>query len=166
VDLRRVAVWVVVVALAPSGARAGLSLDEALARHHALLEAANEPVRTLSSSTPALSAPDAITQGLDMVRDGGRMIVCGHYTDNGSVEIHPHWHINRKHVELKGCWGSRYDHFHRAVALTARFGSEKPWREMVTGRYTLDRAGDALAAVESRAAIKALITPNPSLLAG
>ena len=70
----------------------------------------------------ASGAPDAITQGLDMVRDGGRMIVCGHYTDNGSVEIHPHWQINRKHVELKGCWGSRYDHFHRAVALTARYG--------------------------------------------
>jgi len=69
VDLRRVAVWVVVVALAPSGARAGLSLDEALARHHALLEAANEPVRTLSSSTPALSAPDAITLGVSGPRE-------------------------------------------------------------------------------------------------
>ena len=81
----------------------------------------------------ASGAPDAVTQALDMVRDGGRMIVCGHYTDNGSVEIHPHWQINRKHVELKGCWGSRYDHFHRAVALTARYGHLKPWRDMVSG---------------------------------
>ena len=113
----------------------------------------------------ASGAPDAITQGLDMVRDGGRMVVCGHYTDNGAVEIHPHWQINRKHVEIKGCWGSRYDHFHRAVALTARFGDVKPWREMVSGRYTLENATAALDAVESRSAIKALITPNPSLLA-
>ncbi len=112
----------------------------------------------------ASGAPDAITQGLDMVRDGGRMIVCGHYTDNGAVEIHPHWQINRKHVELKGCWGSRYDHFHRAVELTARFGDVKPWREMVSGRYSLDRASEALEAVASRSAIKALITPNPALL--
>jgi L-iditol 2-dehydrogenase len=112
----------------------------------------------------ASGAPDAVSQGLDMVRDGGRMIVCGHYTDNGAVEIHPHWQINRKHVEIKGCWGSRYDHFHRAVELTARFGDVKPWREMVSGRYTLERASDALAAVESRSAIKALITPNPGLL--
>ena len=113
----------------------------------------------------ASGAPDAITQGLDMVRDGGRMIVCGHYTDNGAVEIHPHWQINRKHVELKGCWGSRYDHFHRAVELAARFGDVKPWREMVSGRYTLEAAGDALEAVASRSAIKAIITPNPALLA-
>ena len=113
----------------------------------------------------ASGAPDAITQGLDMVRDGGRMIVCGHYTDNGAVEIHPHWQINRKHVEIKGCWGSRYDHFHRAVELTARYGDAKPWREMVSGRYTLEQAGDALDAVASRRAIKAIITPNPALLA-
>ena len=112
----------------------------------------------------ASGAPDAIKQGLDMVRDGGRMIVCGHYTDNGSVEIHPHWQLNRKHVELKGCWGSRYDHFHRTVALAARFGHLKPWREMVSGRYPLESAGEALKAVEEQTALKALIIPNPNIL--
>jgi L-iditol 2-dehydrogenase len=95
-----------------------------------------------------------------MVRDGGRMIVCGHYTDNGSVEVHPHWQINRKHVTIKGCWGSRYEHFHRAVELTARFGDRKPWREMVSGRYSLEEAGKALQAIEARSALKAIIVPN------
>jgi len=108
----------------------------------------------------ASGAPEAVSQGLDMVRDGGRVIVCGHYTDNGSFEMHPHWQLNRKHVELKGCWGSRYDHFHRAVALTARFGAMKPWREMVSGRFGLEQANEALRAVEDRTAIKALIVPN------
>jgi L-iditol 2-dehydrogenase len=105
-----------------------------------------------------------VSQALDIVRDGGRVIVCGHYTDNGAVEIHPHWQLNRKHVELKGCWGSRYDHFHRAVALTAKYGDLKPWREMVSGRYELDKAADALAAVEARTALKAIIIPNPDLV--
>ena len=113
----------------------------------------------------ASGAPDAVSQALDMVRDGGRVVVCGHYTDNGAVEIHPHWQLNRKHVDLKGCWGARYDHFHRAVSLAARHGGEKPWREMVSGRYTLERAADALAAVEARTALKAIITPNPGLVA-
>jgi threonine dehydrogenase-like Zn-dependent dehydrogenase len=112
----------------------------------------------------ASGAPEAVRQGLDMVRDGGRMIICGHYTDNGSVDIHPHWQINRKHVEIKGCWGSRYDHFHRAVALTARYGSLKPWKDMVSGRYDLNHSDEALAAVEARTALKAIITPNPQLL--
>ena len=108
----------------------------------------------------ASGAPEAVSQALDMVRDGGRVIVCGHYTDNGAIEMHPHWQLNRKHVELKGCWGSRYDHFHRAVSLTARFGSMKPWREMVSGRFGLEQAGEALKAVEYRTAIKAIIVPS------
>ncbi|HMA23200.1 MAG TPA: zinc-binding dehydrogenase, partial [Gemmatimonadaceae bacterium] len=112
----------------------------------------------------ASGAPEAVRDALDVVRDGGRVIVCGQYTDNGSVEINPHWQINRKHVEIKGCWGSRYDHFHRAVALTARYGDLKPWREMVSGRFTLAQANEALAAVENRTAIKAVITPNPTLV--
>jgi threonine dehydrogenase-like Zn-dependent dehydrogenase len=112
----------------------------------------------------ASGAPDAVHQALDMVRDAGRVVVCGHYTDNGAIEIHPHWQINRKHVDLKGCWGARYDHFHRAVALTAEHGGETPWRDMVSGRYTLDEASAALRAVETRTALKAIITPNPELV--
>ena len=111
----------------------------------------------------ASDAPEAIPQALDMVRDGGRVIVCGHYTDNGAVEIHPHWQINRKHVELRGCWGARYEHFHRAVELARRFQNQKPWREMVSGRYPLDRAADALSSIEKRTALKAIIVPNAHL---
>jgi L-iditol 2-dehydrogenase len=112
----------------------------------------------------ASGAPEAVRQALDVVRDGGRVVVCGQYTDNGPIEIHPHWQLNRKHIEIKGCWGARYDHFHRAVALSARYGSQKPWREMVTERFPLDGAGAALTAVERRTAIKAVITPNPGLI--
>ena len=108
----------------------------------------------------ASGAPEAVSNALDMVRDGGRVIVCGHYTDNGPVELHPHWQINRKHVTLHGVWGSRYEHFHRAVELAARFGDRIPWSDMVSGRYGLDRAADALRAVETRSALKALIVPN------
>src|SRR5258708_7710164 len=107
-------------------------------------------------------APEAIPQALDMVRDGGRVIVCGHYTDNGSAEAHPHLHNNAQALELHGCWGARYEHFHRAVALATRFQHEKPWHEMVSGRYALDRAGEALAAIEKRTALKAIIVPNQS----
>jgi L-iditol 2-dehydrogenase len=107
----------------------------------------------------ASGAPEAVSQALDMVRDGGRVVICGHYTDNGPVEIHPHWQINRKHVEIRGCWGSQYHHFYRAVQLASRFGDRVPWNEMVSGRYDLTHAADALAAVESRSALKALIVP-------
>ncbi|HEY4133024.1 MAG TPA: zinc-binding dehydrogenase [Gemmatimonadaceae bacterium] len=112
----------------------------------------------------ASGAPEAVRQALDLVRDGGRVVVCGQYTDNGSTEINPHWQLNRKHVDIKGCWGVRYDHFHRSVALTARHGDKKPWKEMVSARFNLEEADEALSAVENRTAIKAVITPNPSLV--
>ncbi|HMC54013.1 MAG TPA: zinc-binding dehydrogenase [Gemmatimonadaceae bacterium] len=115
--------------------------------------------RGLDAVIEASGHPDAVSEALDLVRDGGRVVVCGHYTDNGPVEIHPHWQINRKHVELRGCWGSRYEHFHRAVDIAARVGAERPWREMVSRTYALSDAAAALAAVESRSAVKALIAP-------
>jgi D-arabinose 1-dehydrogenase-like Zn-dependent alcohol dehydrogenase len=108
----------------------------------------------------ATGSPDAIGQALDLVRDGGRVIIAGHYTDNGPSTIHGHYQINRKHVELRGCWGVDYSHFHRAVELAARFGDRIPWSAMVSARYPLSRASDALAAVAGQREIKALIEPN------
>jgi threonine dehydrogenase-like Zn-dependent dehydrogenase len=110
----------------------------------------------------AAGMPEAVSQALDLVRDGGRVVVCGHYSDTGPVSIHPHFQINRKHVEIRGCWGSDYSHFHRAVELVAHFGSRVPWREMVGGTWDLEHAGDALDAVARRAVTKALIAPRAS----
>lgn len=107
----------------------------------------------------ASGAPEAVVQGLEMVRDGGRLIVVGQYTDHGDVSINPHRQINRKHVTIRGCWGSDYSHFHRAVELAARFGDRIPWRDLAQRQFTLDQAGAALARVEARELIKAVITP-------
>jgi L-iditol 2-dehydrogenase len=105
----------------------------------------------------ASGAPEAVPQALDLVRDGGRVIVVGQYTDHGDVGLNPHRQINRKHVEIRGCWGSDYSHFHRAVALAARWSDRIPWRELGAARYPLERAGEALAAVERRDVLKAVI---------
>jgi threonine dehydrogenase-like Zn-dependent dehydrogenase len=110
----------------------------------------------------ATGNPDAVAQALDLVRDGGRVVIAGHYTDNGPVTIHPHWQINRKHIELHGCWGSEFSHFYRAVELAHRFGERVPWREMVSRRYRLDDANEALEAVASREVVKAVIDPGGS----
>lgn len=108
----------------------------------------------------ASGAPEAVREAFDLVRDGGRIVVCGHYTDNGDIRLHPHYHINRKHVELRGCWGSDYSHVHRAVAVAAKHGDRIPWRDLVERRYTLDEAAAALAAVERREVTKAVIVPR------
>ena len=51
---------------------------------------------------------------MTLVRDGGRYVVAGHYTDVGPSTINAHQHINRKHLEIRGCWGSEARPFPRA----------------------------------------------------
>ncbi|HJU65031.1 MAG TPA: zinc-binding dehydrogenase [Gemmatimonadaceae bacterium] len=141
------------------GATATLGLDLPPAERLAIVRERTRD-RGVDVAIEASGSPDAVSQALDLVRDGGRVVVCGHYTDNGAVSLHPHYQINRKHVEIRGCWGSDYSHFHRAVEIAAHHGHRIPWREMVTGRYPLAAAAEALEAVASRAALKALIVPN------
>lgn len=107
-----------------------------------------------------LGAADAVTDALEMVRDGGRVVVCGQYTDSGDVTINPHRLINRKHVELRGVWGSDYSHLHRAVQIAAKFGDTVPWGGMAAERFGLEQAGSALEAVASRELVKAIVAPN------
>jgi threonine dehydrogenase-like Zn-dependent dehydrogenase len=114
----------------------------------------------------ASGAPDAVSQALDLVRDGGRVVISGQYTDRGATSINPHLQINRKHVEIRGCWGSDYSHFYRALDLVAQFGSKVPWIDLAEKHYALDEANDALDAVASQEVIKAIITPNSKQTTG
>jgi D-arabinose 1-dehydrogenase-like Zn-dependent alcohol dehydrogenase len=103
--------------------------------------------------------PRAVPQALDLVRDGGRVVIAGQYTDHGDVPMNPHSQINKKHVEIRGCWGCDFSHFHRAVSVLAEQGKALPWAGAVSKRYALEEAGTALAAVERRDVIKAVIAP-------
>lgn len=108
----------------------------------------------------AAGDPRAVIDALELVRDGGRVVVAGQYTDHGDVAINPHRLINRKHVEIRGSWGSDFSHFHRSIELMGRHHGRFPWREMVSRSYDLDHAADALEAVRRREVVKAAIEPN------
>ncbi len=104
-------------------------------------------------------APEAVTQALDLVRDGGRVVVVGQYSDHGDTPLNPHRQINRKHVEIRGVWGSDYSHFYRAIEFATQWGDRIPWADQVSGRYGLDQVQEALEAVEQRQVLKALVVP-------
>lgn len=107
----------------------------------------------------AAGDPRAVRDALDLVRDGGRVVVVGQYTDHGNVEINPHTQINRKHVDIRGCWGSDYSHFHRALQFLAAQGKDLPWTAALSASFGLEQANEALGAVERREVVKALIEP-------
>jgi threonine dehydrogenase-like Zn-dependent dehydrogenase len=103
--------------------------------------------------------PAALREGLEMLRDAGRYVVVGQYTDAGDITLNPHRHVNRKHAAILGCWGYEYTHLHRAVALLARHKDRFRWRELVTAEYSLEQAARALEEMERMAVVKAVIRP-------
>lgn len=104
--------------------------------------------------------PTAVTEGLEMVRDAGRYVVVGQYTDGGEVSLNPHRHLNRKHVTLLGCWGYEYTHLHRSLLMMARHNARFRWRELVSRQYELEEAGRALEDMARLSVVKALIRPG------
>lgn len=140
------------------GATATVSLDMAPADRVQAVRAANGG-RGVDVVIEVAGDPSAVGQALDLVRDGGVVVVAGQYTDAGSVSINPHTQVNRKHAEVRGCWGCDYSHFHRAVQFLAHQGGTLPWLDALSARYSLEQANEALAAVAARTVVKALIVP-------
>jgi L-iditol 2-dehydrogenase len=107
----------------------------------------------------AAGAAAAIEEGLDLARDGGRYVIAGHYTDVGDSTVNAHRQINRKHLEIRGCWGSEPGHFLRALSFLERYAATVPWRDIGGRTYPLDRLNDALADAEAMRITKALVDP-------
>ena len=106
----------------------------------------------------AAGSARAIEEGVTLVRDGGRYIVAGHYTDAGPSTINAHQHINRKHLEIRGCWGSESRHFLEALAILDAH-RDVPWRAIGARTYPLSALNEALADAEAMRITKALVDP-------
>lgn len=108
----------------------------------------------------ASGAPAAVEEAPRLVRDGGRYVIAGHYTDAGPSAINAHHDINRKHLEIRGCWGSEAGHFLRALQVLERHAAVVPFRDIGARIYALDELNQALADAESYAIPKALVAPQ------
>jgi L-iditol 2-dehydrogenase len=108
----------------------------------------------------ACGEPRAVREALQMVRDQGRVVVVGQYTDRGEVELNPHGDINRKHVEIRGVWGSDFSHLYKGLRLMQRFQGRVPWRDLARNVYALDQAAQALEDVAEQRCAKAILQPG------
>jgi L-iditol 2-dehydrogenase len=107
----------------------------------------------------AAGSPRAFEEGLLLARNGGAYVIAGHYTNAGDSTINAHEHINRKHLEIRGCWGSEVAHFVRALGALERHADEVPWHLIGARTYGLRSLNDALQAAESFEIPKALVNP-------
>jgi len=111
----------------------------------------------------AAGSVHAFEEGPYLARDGGRYVVAGHYTDAGTSSVNVHTAINRKHLDIRGCWGSEPAHFLRALTLLERLGPDVRFDAIGERTYGLDQLDQALADAESMRITKALVDPWQSV---
>ena len=112
----------------------------------------------------ATGAPVAVAQAMRFTRDAGRVVIVGQYTDHGpmpeSAAFNPHLDLNKKHLDVRGCWGSDFSHFYRAAQIVSEPARSGPWSTMQLARYDLSQANEALEDVAAGRVLKALIDPR------
>jgi threonine dehydrogenase-like Zn-dependent dehydrogenase len=99
-----------------------------------------------------------VVEGMEMCRDGGKYLVLGHYCNAGTVEFNPHV-ITRKQLQLFGSWSSEPRHLKMAIDFLRRHQREFPFASMVTHRFSLEKANEALATTEQWQSAKSVIVP-------
>jgi L-iditol 2-dehydrogenase len=119
--------------------------------------------RGVDVTIEATGAPEAVTQAMRFTRDAGRVIVVGQYTDHGDVSFNPHLDLNKKHLDVRGCWGSDFSHFYRGAQIVAEPGRREVWERMKLTKYDLSHANEALADVAAGRVLKALICPSSGI---
>ncbi|MFQ5979691.1 MAG: zinc-binding dehydrogenase [Candidatus Heimdallarchaeota archaeon] len=107
----------------------------------------------------ATGVPSAVKEGMQMTRDGGTYTIVGQYTDAGDVTINPHLEINKKHLTIRGSWGSDFSHFYLAVRFIERYGPSYPFDKIISRDYSLDEADKALDDIKQLRIMKAIIKP-------
>ena len=102
--------------------------------------------------------PSAVVEGMELCRDGGKYLVLGHYCDAGTVAFNPHV-ITRKQLSVFGSWSSEPRHLQAAIEFLRRHQSEFPFHEMVTHRFTIEQADEALQTTAKWQSAKSVIVP-------
>jgi threonine dehydrogenase-like Zn-dependent dehydrogenase len=116
--------------------------------------------RGVDVTIEATGAPVAVVQAMRFTRDAGRVVIVGQYTDHGIAAFNPHLDLNKKHLDIRGCWGSDFSHFYRGAQIISEPERSQPWSTMQLITYGLNQANEALADVAAGRVLKALIDPR------
>lgn len=102
--------------------------------------------------------PSAVPEGIEMCRDGAKFLILGHYCDAGEISFNPHW-VTRKQLQVFGSWSSEPRHLKAAIGLLRTRHAEFPFGAMVTHRFSLEQANEALRTTANWESAKSVIVP-------
>src|ERR1700691_5732260 len=103
--------------------------------------------------------PQAVPEGLDMLRLGGLLVEAGNFSDLGEVFISPHRHICAKNARILGVGGEEPAAYGPGMRQMARYMKNYPLREFVTHRYGLRDVDTAMKKSVEAESMKVVLEP-------
>lgn len=103
----------------------------------------------------AVGSAAAFEEGLKLVRHGGAYVSIGFGQPGGTLAFDPFAHLVRPNYRLKGIWVSHTAH--TITALEAVMAQPELFGRMVTHRFPLERANEALEVMRTKEALKAVL---------
>jgi len=103
--------------------------------------------------------PEVLRVGLEMLRRGGTYLETGNFADTGEVSLNVHRHIAAKNVLLYGNSNHPHDGYYRAFEMMYRYRDQFPFEKLITHRYKLDQAQEAVKKSFDQDALKVVFQP-------
>jgi threonine dehydrogenase-like Zn-dependent dehydrogenase len=99
--------------------------------------------------------PAAFSEGLEMIRKGGRYLIIGQ-TTKLATPVKPGLILD-KGLDVIGSSSATIPHFYKALQFIKNKRARYPLADIVTNKYTLEQANDALKAMQAGKEIKPVI---------
>jgi len=106
--------------------------------------------------------PETFPDCLRIARYGGVVVEAGAFVDLGPVNVNPAAEICTKNICVIGVGGETSTSYAPVMELMARNLDRLPFERVVTHRFGLDAAEEALAVAQADGAMKVLIDPRSS----
>ncbi len=107
----------------------------------------------------AAGSARALPEGLSMLRRGGTYLELGNFVDTGVAQINPHKHICAKNAMIIGVTGMPYQGYATVLKLLEKHPLAHKLKDLVTHRFPIEQAEEALKKAMTLNCMKVVITP-------
>lgn len=105
-------------------------------------------------------SPEVVVEGIEMLRQGGTFVEVGHFVDAGDVTINPHRHLCAKSIRLIGQVNLAYTGMMPSVNLMRANRDKYDFDKIVSHRFPLKDAKEALFQFMKPESMKVVIYPE------
>ncbi|HYW00036.1 MAG TPA: zinc-binding dehydrogenase [Candidatus Acidoferrum sp.] len=89
--------------------------------------------------------PAAVPEGIDMLRRLGTYVEVGHFSDNGTCQINPYFHLVQKQATIISVFGSETRHFVKGLPILE--SGKYPFEDFVSHVLPLEKVMDGIRAI-------------------